>query len=199
MSDPKFTAQPPRWAEWLVRAMLAPADRDSVSRDLRKQYQDALLPQRGPIHARAWYVAQTLRFVWRTSWIWGLLLAATVAASDTLDWWLSPTADFYARSIVSISIAVALFVGVGIRTAWRTRSVRSTFVVGAATGFVGAVIAVVLAAVQLAIRHDPHTMRMVAASGGFDEIFLLPFAEIVPGTICAIVGGVAGRVLAAVL
>ena len=49
---------------------------------------------------------------------------------------------------------------------------------------------------QLAIRHDAHTMKMIAASGGLEEAFVLPFLIIPPGIFLAIAGGVIGKALA---
>jgi hypothetical protein len=48
----------------------------------------------------------------------------------------------------------------------------------------------------LAIRHDPHTMTMIRASGGLDEVLVLPLFVTVPGTVCATAGGVVGKALA---
>jgi hypothetical protein len=39
-------------------------------------------------------------------------------------------------------------------------------------------------------------MRMIAASGGVEEVFLLPPMLVVPGTICALVGGAFGKTAA---
>jgi len=39
---------------------------------------------------------------------------------------------------------------------------------------------------------------MIAASGGLDEVFLLPFIVVVPGTCSAILGGAIGKALAVV-
>jgi Transcriptional regulator PadR-like family len=53
-----------------------------------------------------------------------------------------------------------------------------------------------LIASRLGAGHDPHTLRMIEASGGLSEVFLLPVVLIVPGTLCAIVGGLVGKGLA---
>jgi hypothetical protein len=39
-------------------------------------------------------------------------------------------------------------------------------------------------------------MKMIAAGGGLDEVFLLPLVVIAPGTVLAIAGGVVGKALA---
>jgi hypothetical protein len=135
--------------------------------------------------------------VCRRAWVWGVLLAISNAARDAIDWWLAPTQDFYARSIVSTCIAVGLFVGAGLQPrvayACRGRGRR----VGLMAGLIAAVVATVVAGAQLAVRHDPHTMAMIAASGGLDEVFVLPFLVAIAGTVCAAAGGACGRGLAA--
>ena len=54
---------------------------------------------------------------------WALLMTATAVGRDALDWWLAPTQDFYARSIVSTALAGAIYVGAGAWGASRLRSV----------------------------------------------------------------------------
>jgi hypothetical protein len=138
---------------------------------------------------------RTLRGVWA----WALLLTMAVVGRDALDWWLAPTDDFYARSVVSTAVAVAIFAGAGMWTASRSRSVRSGALAGLATGVLAAVAIDAIALATLAVRHDPHTMAMIKASGGLDEAFLLPLMVVVPGTICAAAGAAIGKMLASTL
>jgi hypothetical protein len=188
--------RPPRWAETILRLLLKPADRECVSGDLLEEYRDSIRPARGRWGADAWYVKQMAGFAWRAGWAWGVLLAASVVARDALDWWLSPTQEFYARSIASTAIAVSLFIMAGFATAWRSRSIRAGALAGVTTGAISAVIVNLTSLVLLAIRHDPHTMTMIRASGGLDEVFVLPLIVIVPGTVCATAGAVVAKTLA---
>jgi hypothetical protein len=190
------TARPPAWAEAILRLLPKSSEWESVSGDLLEQYRDSVLPERGHARADAWYVMQVARFVRRTAWVWGVLLAASVIGRDTLDWWVSPTDEFYARSIASTAIAVSIFTCAGLSAAWRSRSIRAGALAGVATGAVAAVIIDAATLVQLAIWHDPHTMTMIKASGGLDEVFVLSLIVIVPGTVCATVGALLGKVLA---
>ncbi len=183
-------------ASTILRLLLKPGDRDCVSGDLLEEYRDSIRPARGRWAADLWYVRQMIGFAQRAGLVWGVLLAASVVARDTLDWWLSPTQEFYARSLVSTAIAVSLFISAGLVTAWRSRSIRAGALVGVAAGAISAVIVDLTSLVLLAIRHDPHTMAMIRASGGLDEVFMLPLIVIVPGALCAAVGGVVGRMLA---
>jgi hypothetical protein len=131
------------------------------------------------------------------SWLavlgWGVLLASAVIGRESLDWLLAPTDDFYARSVVSTAIAAAIFAAAGGWAAWRSGSIVTSIAAGMAVGGVSAIIVIGVSVTMLAIWHDPHTMAMIRASGGIGEVFLLPTLVIVPGTVCALAGGVIGR------
>ena len=186
---------PPAWAERLLRLLLAPADREIVSGDLLEAYRDDVHPARGRRRADLWYIRQVAWFAWRAAWLWGALLAAAVIGRDVLDR-LSPTTEFYARSLVSTYTAIGIFVCAGLMAAWRSHSVAAGTLIGALTGAFAAVIVEVASLGQLAIWHDPHTLAMIDASGGLSEVFFLPLIVIVPGTMCATIGAVLGRGLA---
>src|SRR5262245_47524104 len=195
MSESQAEPNPPAWAELMLRLLLKPQDRESVSGDLLEEYRVSVFPTRGRARADWWYVRQSIGFVWRAAGVWGVLLAASVIGRYTLDWWLSPTNDFSARSAASTAIAVALFACAGAWTAWRSRSIRAGVITGFVTGLIAAVIVSVGSLLMLAIRHDPHTMAMIRASGGLSEALTLPLFVTLPGTFCATVGAVAGKTL----
>jgi hypothetical protein len=50
---------PPRWAEYVLRLVLKPRDRDTISGDLLEEYREVALPTLGPLRANVWYVKQT--------------------------------------------------------------------------------------------------------------------------------------------
>jgi hypothetical protein len=127
--------------------------------------------------------------------MWSALLAAAVIGRDALDWWLSPTSDFYARSVVSTAVAIGVFACAGSWAAWRARSVRAGAMAGFRVGAIAAVIINIASLGLLAVRHDPHTMTTIRASGGLDEVFMLPWIVVVPGTICASAGALVGKAL----
>ena len=195
MTIDRPTTLPPSWAESLLRLILRPEDRDSVSGDLLEEYRESIVPALGA-KANRWYIRQVAWYVLRTTWAWGLALAVSVVFRNTLDWWLSPTQDFYARSIASTWSARAIFLGWGGLTGWGSRSLRAGALAGVLTGAIAAAIETAVSLGQLAIQHDAHTMRMIAASGGLEEVFVLPFIVIVPGTFCASVGAAIGKALA---
>lgn len=51
-------AGPPRWAEAALERLLSPPDRQTVIGDLREEYAEAVLPERGRLQATFWYVGQ---------------------------------------------------------------------------------------------------------------------------------------------
>jgi hypothetical protein len=51
-------ANPPRWAERLVRMFLAPRDRDTVTGDLLEEYREVAVPTWGHARAGIWYLGQ---------------------------------------------------------------------------------------------------------------------------------------------
>ncbi len=55
--------RPPRWAEWLLEAMLKARDRDTVSGDLLEEYREVIVPTRGRKRANLWYLRQALSLV----------------------------------------------------------------------------------------------------------------------------------------
>jgi len=98
---PKVTdeGRPPAWAESVLRALLEPRNRDSITGDLLEEYCEVVLPARGELRAKVWYIRQVASFVtvvrlihtptaWvregimferrtRASWLW--LIAGSVA------------------------------------------------------------------------------------------------------------------------
>lgn len=184
-------AMPPHWADVVLRMLLAPEDRESVPGDLLEEYRERIHPARGRRRADLWYVSQVAGFVWRGNRTWAVLLSGAFVARTGLDW-LSPTADFHLRSMVSTMLSAGIFVSVGFLAAWRSRSIRAGILAGVATALIGAIISIVGAALLLAIWHDPATFAAIDGSGGIGEVFTLPILLIVPGALLATLGGLCG-------
>ena len=64
------TATPPRWADVVLRLLLAPRDRQTVSGDLLEEYRETIHPARGRRRADLWYVSQVVGFAWRANRTW---------------------------------------------------------------------------------------------------------------------------------
>ena len=80
-----------KWADLVLRALLKPRDRDTVSGDLLEEYHHRVLASSSPWPARAWYARQVLSFV--TALSWGLLIGAAAGAWMLIDTALHPLAD----------------------------------------------------------------------------------------------------------
>jgi hypothetical protein len=195
-----MTANPPNWAEALLRVFLKPHDFNSVSGDLLEEYRDGIYPIRGQRGADLWYLRQVLGFVSRGTRMWAVLFAAAFVTRTALDWFVFPL-DFHTRSTVSTVLGVGILVAAGLSASWRSGSFVAGTVAGVAVTAIGAVISVLGAAVLLGIWHDAETMAAIRGSGGLSEVFELPVMMILPGavfgTIAGLVGATTKRLLAA--
>jgi hypothetical protein len=54
---------PPRWAEALLERLLSEYTRETVVGDLREQFIESVLPQRGRFRADLWYLRQVASFI----------------------------------------------------------------------------------------------------------------------------------------
>ena len=189
---------PPRWAEAILRRMLAPRDRETVSGDLLEEYREHVLPERGCRTADRWYIVQVGGFVWCSAGMWAVLFSASFVARNAFDWFVPPR-SFYARSLITTWVAIGLFGGATFSNAWRARSIRAALVTAAAMTIVSAVLSTIGDGLILAIWHDPSILRAIDQSGGMDEVWLLPIFAIIPATIVGLQAGIAARVLAAIV
>lgn len=55
--------RPPRWAEALLERLLPDYAREAITGDLREEYTEGQLPERGALGARLWYLRQVASFV----------------------------------------------------------------------------------------------------------------------------------------
>ena len=141
MTTDYSNARPPRWAETLLRLLLTPKDRETVSGDLLEEYRDTIVPARGPA-ADVWYVRQVGSFLLRASWAWGALLGATLITRYLFDT-LVPPADYKMRATVLTYIVMAACLFAGFSGAWRTRSMRAGVLTSISAATVGALISIV--------------------------------------------------------
>ena len=185
------TAVPPAWADAVLRLVLAAEHRETVSGDLLEAYRDSICPARGQTAADRWYVIQVLGFVWRSQWVWALVLGVTTVARTGFDW-LSPPADFHTRATISTVVGVTTFSCAGLWAARRSRSVASGALAGLVTAVMGAIVSIAGAALLFAVWHDDRTLSAIAGSGGLAEVFTLPVMLCLPGVVLGTVGGVVG-------
>ena len=189
---------PPFWADAMLRMVLPPRHRESVSGDLLEEYRESVLPARGTRRADSWYVRQAAGFVLRATWWWGVLSAAAVITRTAFDWFVPPE-TFHARAVATTYTAVAVFLAAGFFTAWRSRSLGAGALAGIATGLISAILVVAGSLITLGLWHDERTLWAIERSGGLTEVFALPILILVPGTIVAALGGALARVAVSIV
>jgi len=184
---------PPRWAEALLRLLLAPRDRQTVSGDLLEEYRENIYPERGRGPADRWYISQVAGFVLRGNWLWAALLSGSFITRTALDWFVPPK-DFYIRSMASTWLAIAFLLCAGFCAAWRSGLLRSGALAGIATTLLAAAISTIGTGCLFAIRHDAATLTAIQESGGLAEVFSLPIMLVIPGLALGALGGIVGVV-----
>ena len=185
---------PPDWADSVLHLLLKPEDRDSVSGDLLEEYRELLRAGCDRPVADRWYLRQVAGFVWRAAWWWGGLLAMLSIGRDALDWF-NPPASFYARSLVTTWVHVALFAGIGFTTVWRGRSLFGAAAVGLAAQMVATGVIFVSTILLIGVWHDPGTLNAIEQSGGIAEAFSLPLVVLAPAALLSMLGGALASVV----
>jgi hypothetical protein len=184
------STRPPRWAEALLRLLLKPEDRESVSGDLLEEYRQSILPERGK-GADAWYLCQVAGFLWRSTWIWALVFSGAFLARTAYDW-LVPTTDFHFRAEVSTYIGVATLLSIGLWAGWRSHSVVAGVLTTVIASQIAAAISAAGGGLLFMLLDTPELRREIAGSGGLGEVFVLPFMMALPAVILGLFGGVVG-------
>ena len=198
MKSAHSNARPPRWAESLLRLLLRPEDRESVSGDLLEEYRETIVPALGPAADR-WYLKQVGSFLLRASWGWGGILGAALVIRYLLDT-LVPPADYFRRAAISTYTIMAACLLTGASTAWRGRSMRAGIVISCSAATIGAVISFLGTGVMLAIWHDPATLDAWRRSGGLDEAFIdVPLKLVALSATLGCAGALVGKGMAAAL
>jgi hypothetical protein len=188
---------PPAWAEGLLRLVLRPEDRESVSGDLLEEYRESVVPMRGSHKADVWYLRQVAGFVWRATWLWALVFSGAFLARMMYDWFV-PTTHFAVRSAVSTWAGVGTLLVASAWGAWRSRSFGAGLLTAVVTSQIAALMSAAGAVLLLAVWHDPDTLQAIAGSGGLEEVFVLPFIMIIPAVIVGAAGDLVGNFAARV-
>jgi hypothetical protein len=190
-------ARPPRWAEAILRLLLKPEDRESVSGDLLEEYRETIVPALGSAADR-WYMRQVASFLFRASWAWGALLGAALVIRYLFDTFVPPT-DYKMRATILTYAVFAACLLTGGHAAWRGRSMRAGILISISAATIGALISIVGSGVMLAIWHDP-TLDAWRRSGGLDEAFIdVPLKIVAIGAILGSGGALFGKGMAVAL
>ena len=183
-------ANPPGWAEQILRMVLPPAHRETVSGDLLELYRDDTC-QTKRLDRDVWYVTEVAKLVWIQNRFWIGLLSTSMLARTVIDWFV-PTNDFYARSLWSTMMGVSVTMVVGFVSGWRARSVVAAGFAAFATFAAAASVHTLGALVLIGGWHGPDTLAAIQQSGGLGEAFTLPMTLCFPAAgIGAVAGGVA--------
>ena len=192
MKTDHSNARPPQWAEALLRLILKPRDRESVSGDLLEEYRDTIVLTRGPAADR-WYVWQVGLFLLRMSWGWGAVLGAALVIRYLFDT-LVPVADYRMRATTLTYTIIGACLLAGFSTAWRRRSIRAGLLTSFSAATIGALLSIVGTGAMLAIWHDPATLNEWRNSGGLDEAFIdVPLKVVAIGAALGSVGALLGK------
>jgi hypothetical protein len=158
---PGASSRPPAWAEALLRALVGPRNRDTISGDLLEEYCEVVLPQRGGLSARLWYLRQVASFIttaglahaataWlkedavfeksaRTPWSWGM--AGSAAVLVLLGGFVQ--SSFRPPVGLGVFVLVAIALAAGSLMSMRSRSdVRVLWRIGLAGGLLVAIVLV---------------------------------------------------------
>jgi len=201
MTIDRPTTLPPSWAESLLRLILTPEDRDSVSGDLLEEYRESIVPSLGGT-ANRWYVRHVARYVLSATWAWAVVVGAICLWRYLLDT-LAPihyTAGVIAlRSAVMSWTLMATFFGCGAWHAWRTGHLRAGVLLTLIAAAMGGYLGMAGTLVSLSISHGPETMAAIEGSGGLFEGFPgVPLLLLIVAFISGTPGALAGRAAAAI-
>jgi hypothetical protein len=202
MTIERSTALPPRWAEALLRMLLPPEERDSISGDLLEEYRESIVPALGG-KADGWYVRQVAGYVMRKAWTWGALVGAILITRGLFDM-LAPV--HYTPGVVHPRSAIMSYALIGTFAlasgwqVWQSGHLRSGVLVAFATAAFGGALSAAGTLVCLAIWHDPETLEAVRNSGGLAEaLWGVPLLIVPIGLITGIAGAMAGRLANAIV
>lgn len=191
-------ARPPRWAEAILRVLLKPEDRESVSGDLLEEYRETIVPALGSAADR-WYTRHVASFLFRASRAWGAFLGAALVIRYLFDVFVPP-ADYTMRATILTYAVFAACSLTGINAAWLGRSVRAGILISISAATIGALISIVGSGVMLAVWHDPATLDAWRRSGGLREAFIdVPLKIVAIGAILGAGGALFGKGMAVAL
>ena len=103
-------ANPPRWAECVLRLFLTRRNRDTITGDLLEEYREVILPTRGRFRAQLWHVQQTLSLV--DSVTFGIALGTLLGTWILVGTAISPLAEDTALGVGEMFGGVFLLLGI---------------------------------------------------------------------------------------
>ena len=183
---------PPRWADAILRSLLRPSDRDSISGDLLEEYRAARRPALGAFRANAWYLKHLLSVLWRLIRPCALALAGLTILSLVVNRWSREGFVGYGSLVQAPGLSLfhaLIYLWAGYRGSQRTRLARTGMLTAGVTGFVGFTVLFTAAAIR-----DPGLI-LAPFSNPFIFVILtvLLLMALSYGIVVGAVGGLIGR------
>ena len=189
---------PPSWAQFLLEGTLPRRTAPDISGDLLEEYRERAAGSRRA--ANAWYVRQTLGFLFRLAGFFAVVVAIAGLTREITDVVLGPPAngDWSSRSALTTRTAVLTYLMAGLYAGWRTRRLTAavlTAVTAHAIGYIAGIVGAIVLYFSV-LRHDPVALNLFYVTGGWGETIGLPIVLVIPVTFLSILGGLAGKTIA---
>ncbi len=183
---------PPRWAEAMLRSLLRPSDRESISGDLLEEYRAARRPALGALGAAAWYLKHVVSVLWHLILPCALTLAAITLVSLIVNRSSREAYVWYGSLVQAPGLSLVhalIYLWAGYHGSQRTRLIKTGMLAAAATSFVGFTVLFTAAAIS-----DP-ALILAPFSQPFILVILstLLLLALSYGVLVGAVGGVIGR------
>jgi hypothetical protein len=183
---------PPRWADAILRSLLRPSDRDSISGDLLEEYREARRPALGAFRANAWYFKHVLSVLWRLIRPCALAVAGLTVLSLVANGWSREGFVGYGSLVQAPGLSLLhalIYLWAGYHGSQRTRLAKTGMLTAGATGFVGFTVLFSAAAIR-----DPGLI-LAPFSNPFIFVILalLLLLALSYGVVVGAVGGIIGR------
>ena len=211
MTSSPTDEHPPRWAERLLLIVLPRRDRETIPGDLLEEFREVVLPSRGRIGARVWYVRQVL------SLVPGVMLGAAVglvfSAINLIVTVIDPLLDDSPMALLGFYGPMFLIWAVAGYLAYRRSGLLRAVTVGATVAFatfviftLGVILRFNMLLDVISQRDDWRNLLLRYQASGFESLRMYanyeyftgaPFKMLTASTIGAVMGlmgGLVGRV-----
>jgi hypothetical protein len=132
----RLAPTPPRWAEAILRSLLRPSDRESISGDLLEEYRAAKRPVLGKVRSNAWYIKQVLSMLLRLVCPCALVVAALTVVLLTLQGINVGYGSLLPAPGLSLA-HVLVYLWAGYHGSRRTRLIKTGMLTAGVTGALG--------------------------------------------------------------
>jgi hypothetical protein len=194
-----------KWGDFILRLLVQRRHHETISGDLLEEYHEHVLPTRGALAARLWYVRQILSFV--SPFSWGLLIGVALGSLQLFSTATAPLADDDGGSML-IALAVILFLWTlaSMAAGVPGRSFKHSIFAGALAGLATMTVFDLTSILRVnifldQIRHRDDWINLVARfeASGFRSLRVYANWEYLRGTpVILLLGSIAGGFCGAV-